>query len=105
MTSGLPRRLLGEGACGGENGLVHLEMLKKHYKELEKVYEVCMHFFCSSRKLQRTRWRAKCTPAVSKKVRSMWVWRRKAAGIRGRNKPRVRPSTTSSTHHFQQVVP
>jgi hypothetical protein len=29
-------------------------MLKKHYKEFEKAYEVCMHFFCSSRKSQRT---------------------------------------------------
>ncbi|KAJ8591647.1 hypothetical protein M405DRAFT_99043 [Rhizopogon salebrosus TDB-379] len=67
-----------------ENGLVHLEMLKKHYKELEKAYEVCMYFFCSSRKSQRTRWCAKCTPAVSKKTRSMWVWRRKAEGVRGR---------------------
>jgi hypothetical protein len=30
-----------------ENGIIHLEIPKKHYKELEKAYEVCMHVFCS----------------------------------------------------------
>jgi hypothetical protein len=55
-----------------ENGIIHLKIPRKHYEELEKAYEVCMHAFCSCRLAQTLMGFSRKGKQEQRKWRRIW---------------------------------